>query len=73
VGFVAIGGKGIIKKSIDKETFRKIAEYLGISKADFDRLMENNPTSIYIHRAPDAAKTGGSHGSGSGSGGSGSA
>jgi hypothetical protein len=68
MGFVAFGSKHIAKKSIDEQTFRKIAEYLGISKAEVDRLMADNPRCIYIHRGRDAANTGGSGGSGSGSG-----
>lgn len=66
MGFVAFGGKSISNKSIDEATFRKIAEYLGIPKADVDSIMAGNPRSIYIHRHPDAASTGGTGGSGGG-------
>lgn len=68
MGCVVIGGKFIAKKSIDEKTFRKIAEYLGIPKAEVDRLMAQNARSIYIHRGPGAANTGGGGGGGRGSG-----
>ena len=71
MGFVAFGNKHFPKKAINEETFRKIAQYLGISPAEVDKLMADNPRCVYIHRAPDAGKTGGGGSSGGGGGGSG--
>ena len=71
MGFVAFGSEHIRNKSIDEETFRKIAEYLGIPKQDIDRLMADNPRTIFIHRPPAAAQTAGGGGGSGGPGTSG--
>ena len=78
--FTIDGGNyiGTSKKSIDKETFKKVAEALGIPKADIDQLIDHHPRSIHIYSGTEkppfvpVVGGGGSGGSGGGSGGGGS-
>jgi hypothetical protein len=55
MGFVAFGGF-LIKKKVDEETLRKVADLLGVPKKEFDK----DITSVFIYRGkarpPDAKK-----------------
>lgn len=62
---------GTNKKGVDKETFRKVAEVLGIPRADVDRLMDHQPRSIHIYSGTENPPFSSQAGSGSGGSGSG--